>query len=54
MSRCTWTRKVLYIERSWAYLQALFESLFSLTEMLNMAVVRNFEVMLQQTLNFFV
>jgi hypothetical protein len=34
-------------------LQVLFESLFSLTEILNMAVVWNFEVMLD-TLNHFV
>jgi hypothetical protein len=31
----------------------LFETLFALTELLNMAVVRNFEVMLGQTLNHF-
>jgi hypothetical protein len=39
---------VLYNERSWRYLQVLFES-FSLTEILNMAVFRNCEVMLTNT-----
>jgi hypothetical protein len=32
-------------ERSWTYLQVLFGSLFCLTNILNMAMVRNFEVM---------
>jgi hypothetical protein len=35
------------------YLHALFESLFYLTELLNMAVVCNSEVMLGQELNNF-
>jgi hypothetical protein len=34
------------IEISWTYVQVLFESLISLSELLNMAVFRNFEVML--------
>jgi hypothetical protein len=46
--------KVLYSEISWTYLQVLFESLFSLTELLNMTVVWNFAVMLGQTLKHFV
>jgi hypothetical protein len=45
---------VLYSERSLTYLQVLFESLFSLPEILNMAVVRHIDVMLGQTLNCFV
>jgi hypothetical protein len=36
------------------YLQVLFDLLFSLAELLNMAVFRNYEVVLGQTLNFFV
>jgi hypothetical protein len=31
--------KLLYYERSWTYLKVLFELLFSLTELLNMATV---------------
>jgi hypothetical protein len=34
--------------------EVLFESLFSLTEISNIAAVRHFEVMLGQTLNCFV
>jgi hypothetical protein len=41
-------------ERSWIYLQVAFESLFFLTELLNMAVLQNVEVMLVQTPNYFV
>jgi hypothetical protein len=37
-----------------SYLQISFESLLSLMELLNMAVVWNFEVMLGQTWNYFV
>jgi hypothetical protein len=44
----------LYIERSWTCQQVLFESLFCLTELLNMAVFRNYEVMFKQTQNYFV
>jgi hypothetical protein len=47
----TETYEVLYIERSWTYLQVLFSSLLSIREISNMAVVRHFEVMLWQTLN---
>jgi hypothetical protein len=35
------TNEVLYSERSWSHLQVLYEFLFYLTEILNMAVVRN-------------
>jgi hypothetical protein len=35
-------------------IKVLFESLFPLTELLNMAVFRNYEVMSGQTLNYFV
>jgi hypothetical protein len=54
MSRCTLTNKVLYIEISWIYIQMLCLLLCSVAELLNMAVVHNFEVMLGQTLNHFV
>jgi hypothetical protein len=37
-------------ERSWICLQVLFEPLFSVADLLNMAMARNFEVMLEQTL----
>jgi hypothetical protein len=40
--------------KSWPYLQGLFESLFSLTELLNVVVVKYFEVMLGQMMNCFV
>jgi hypothetical protein len=36
------------------YLQVLFQPLFSLAGLLTMAVVRNFDVVLEQTLNHFV
>jgi hypothetical protein len=48
------THEPLYTEISWTYLQVLFESLFSSTEVLNMAVFQNYEVMLGQMLNYFV
>jgi hypothetical protein len=51
MNRYTHTYEVLYIEISQTNLQVLYESLFYLTEILNMMVVRHFEVMLGQTLN---
>jgi hypothetical protein len=54
MKRCAYVHEVMYIERSWTYLQVLFESLFSLTELLNKPVFRNYKVMLGQTLNYFV
>jgi hypothetical protein len=41
-------------ERSWIYLQVAFNSFFFLTELLNMAVLQNVEVMLVQTPNYFV
>jgi hypothetical protein len=44
--------EVLYIEKSLTF-QVLLE-LFSLTEHFNVAAVRNFEVVLEQTLNYFV
>jgi hypothetical protein len=53
MNRCTLINKVLYIERSWTYLQLLFESLSSFMKLLNMVVVQNLEVMLGQALNYF-
>jgi hypothetical protein len=40
--------------KSWTYLQVLFESLFSLTEHLNMEAFKNYEVMLGETPNYFV
>jgi hypothetical protein len=40
------TSEVLYIERSWTYLQFLFELIFSFTEFLNVAVFRYCEVTL--------
>jgi hypothetical protein len=46
MNRCTYTNELWYSKRSWTYLQVLFESLFCLMQFLNMATVRNFEVML--------
>jgi hypothetical protein len=46
MNRCTQTNELWKSKRSWTYLQVLFESLFCLTQFLNMAMVRNFEVML--------
>jgi hypothetical protein len=51
MNRCIWSNEVLHSERSWIYLHGLFEPLFSLAELLNIVVVRNFEVMLGQTLD---
>jgi hypothetical protein len=39
-----------YGKRSWKYVQVLFELLFCLTKFLNVAMVRNFEVVLGQTL----
>jgi hypothetical protein len=53
MNCCTLTNEVLYTERSWTYLKVLFESLFSLTEVLNMAVFQNYEIILGQTVNYF-
>jgi hypothetical protein len=44
--------EVLYIEKSWTF-QVVLE-LFSLKKHFNVAVVRNFEVVLEQTLNYFV
>jgi hypothetical protein len=40
--------------KSRTYLQVLFASLFSLIELLNMEAFRNYEVILVQTLNYFV
>jgi hypothetical protein len=54
MKRYTWANDVLRSEISCIYLQGLFETFFSLKELLNMAAFRNFEVMLGQTLNYFV
>jgi hypothetical protein len=42
MNRYTSTNEISSSEGSWAYLQVLFESLFSFTRLLNMAMVRNF------------
>jgi hypothetical protein len=44
------TNEVQSSERSWTSPQVLFESLLYLTKLLNMALVRNLEVMLGQTL----
>jgi hypothetical protein len=49
MDRCSYVRQVKFC--TWIYLQVSFESLVSLMELLNMAVVRNFKVMLGQTLS---
>jgi hypothetical protein len=46
MNRCTYTNKPWYSIKSWTYLKVLFESLFCLTQFLNMAMMRNFEAML--------
>jgi hypothetical protein len=46
--------KVFYSERQWTHLQVLSESLFSLTDLLNVAVFRNYEDMLGQTVKYFV
>jgi hypothetical protein len=44
MNRCTYNdNEVWHSERPWTH-QVLFESLFTLTERLHMALVRNFEV----------
>jgi hypothetical protein len=53
MNRCTSTNEVLHIERYWIYLQVLFESSFSLTERLNVAIFRIYAVTLGQKLNYF-
>jgi hypothetical protein len=53
MNHCSQTNKVLYSERSWAYPQVLCDSLFSFIQLFNTAVVRNFEVILGQTLKTF-
>jgi hypothetical protein len=50
MNRCTYTNEVRCCKRSWTCLLVVSESLFSLTELLNVAMMRNFEVMLGQTL----
>jgi hypothetical protein len=51
MNRCTQTNEVCCNERLCTFLQVLFESLFCLMQLLNMAVVQNVEVMSGQTLN---
>jgi hypothetical protein len=43
--------EVRYSKISWANLQVLFEFLFYLAKVLNMAIVKNNEVKLYQTLN---
>jgi hypothetical protein len=50
MNLCSYTNEVLCSERSFTYLQVLFESLLFSAELLNMTMVTNFEVMLGQTL----
>jgi hypothetical protein len=42
------THELLYSHKltSWAYLQVLFESLFSLTELEKIVILQDFEVML--------
>jgi hypothetical protein len=49
MKLCTETNEALCSEGSQTYLQVSFESLFSLTELLDMAAFRNFKVLLGQT-----
>jgi hypothetical protein len=44
------TNKIWYNEIPWTHLQVLFESLSSTTEIKKLATMRNFEVMLEQTL----
>jgi hypothetical protein len=51
---CCCTNDGWCIKTLWAYMQVLFESLFCLTKLSNMAMVRDLEVMLGQTLNNFV
>jgi hypothetical protein len=50
MNHYTYMNEVWYSKRSWTYVQVLFESLFSLTKLLNIAMVHNFEVTLGQML----
>jgi hypothetical protein len=52
MNRCTKSNEVLYIGRSWTYV--LFESLSYLTELFQYGGIRTSEVILGQTLNYFV
>jgi hypothetical protein len=51
MSRCSLTNEVWNSKKSWTYIQVLYGSLLCLTKLLNLAMVRNFQVMLRQTLN---
>jgi hypothetical protein len=45
MNRCTYTNEVWSSETSWTYLQVLFDPLCYLTELLNIMMVRDYEVM---------
>jgi hypothetical protein len=49
MNCYSYTKEVWCSKRSWAYLQVLFELLFYLTKVLNMAIVLIIVVMLGQT-----
>jgi hypothetical protein len=51
MSLCTEGNEVWHSKILWTYLQVLFELLFCLTKILNMAMAQNFKVMLEQMLN---
>jgi hypothetical protein len=46
MNRCPEKNEVFYSEISCTYPQILFESLFGMIKLLNTAMMRNFEVML--------
>jgi hypothetical protein len=51
-SRTVALRHMECSKRAWAYLQVLFQLLFCLTKVLNMAMVQKFEVVFGQTLNY--
>jgi hypothetical protein len=51
MNRCPEKNEAFYSEISGTYPQILFESLFGMIKLLNTAMMRNFEVMLDQMLN---
>jgi hypothetical protein len=50
-NHCTKTDEVRFSKTSWTFHQVLFESLFCFAKLLNIAMMRHFEVMLGQTLN---
>jgi hypothetical protein len=50
MKSYTQTNKAWNSKGSWTCLRVLFETLFYLTKLLNLTMVRNFEIILGQTL----